>query len=448
MYKNVLIIGAGKSGLAIANAIGNTKNVMLYDSKVLDVCDGLNDNVEVYLGENIDVNELIKRADTLILSPGVSMDSDIVVTAKKLNKEIIGEIEAAYNICKLKDKILGVTGTNGKTTTTSLLAHIIKTYDENTYALGNIGTAFAEKASSVEKGNLVLELSSFQLETIKEFRPKVACILNISPDHLNRHHSMENYINAKKNIFKNQTNQDYLILNFDDEETRKMKYETEANVLYFSSKTELEDGAFLKDNKIVLKDKRNELVEVICDINDLKIIGIHNAENTMAAVLMAYVYNVPLSVIKEAVLTFTPVPHRIEYVATVDGVKYYNDSKGTNPDSSIKAILAMNSPIVIIIGGYDKKISFDEFVSLFEGRVKHAVIIGQVTEQLVETCERFNFKNYTVANEFIEALEIARSIAKDGDNILLSPACASWGMFDNYEQRGDIFKTYVNNINK
>lgn len=446
MYSRVLVVGAGKSGIAIANALKESDKVIIYDSKVNDVEDKVDGHVEVYEGENINPYELTKEVDTIIVSPGVPTDLPFLQKAKDDGKEIIGEIEAAYNMCEAKDNIIGITGTNGKTTTTSLVYEILKEYDTNSYALGNIGNAFAEKANEVKDGHISLELSSFQLELIKNFKPRVSAVLNITPDHLDRHKTMENYINCKMNVFKNQTEDDTVVLNYDDDETRNMKDKTKSKVLYFSLESVMNEGCYYDGENIILKIDSQSINENMCKAKDLKIVGKHNIANAMAAVLLTYAYGVPIDIIKKVLLKFNPVEHRIEYVRTLNGVKYYNDSKGTNTDSSIKAIDAMEGKIVIIIGGYDKHVSFDDFIEKFEGKVKLAIIIGQVKEQLIETCDKFNFKDYVTCETFEEAVNKAYENAEDGDNVLLSPACASWGMFNNYEERGRIFKDIVNKL--
>ncbi len=447
--KKILVIGAARSGIALSNTlIKMDKEVTLYDHtenlNEEEIRAQLEEGVRFLHGQTVEVSSLLDETQVIALSPGVPTDLDFLEVARTKRIKILGEIEINYDLCKPKEKIIGITGTNGKTTTTTLVYEIVKAFDVNTLALGNIGTPFSKEVLGVESENIVLELSSFQLETIDQFRPHVSAVLNITPDHLDRHKTMEKYIQAKENIFKNQTAEDTLVLNFDDEVTRGMRDKTEAKVLFFSSKQSLERGAFLRGEEIVLKD--GEMEEAICHMQDLQIIGMHNVENAMAAVLITHAYGVPIEIIREVLIRFQPVEHRIEYVRTLDGVKYYNDSKGTNPDSSIKAIRAMKGETIIIIGGYDKKISFDEFVSAFSGKVKLAIIIGQVRDQLVETCNRLGFTNYVCKDTFPEAVLCAHAHAKEGDHVLLSPACASWGMFNNYEERGKQFKELVNKL--
>ena len=290
---------------------------------------------------------------------------------------------------------------------------------------------------------IVAELSSFQLESIHTFHPKVSAVLNITPDHLNRHHTMEAYIRAKMNIAKNQTPEDICVLNYEDEETRKMADEFQASVLFFSSKHKLEQGIYLDGEDIVYKPEKEKEGTVICKTGELQILGVHNYENVMAAVAMAAAYGVDLDVIRKSVLAFKGVEHRIEYVAEKNGVVYYNDSKGTNPDAAIKGIQAMNRPTILIGGGYDKGSSYDEWLNSFDGKVRYLVLIGQTRDKIKEAAERLGVCPCILCENLEEAVKICAEKANPGDAVLLSPACASWGQFDNYEQRGDMFKEYV-----
>ena len=356
---------------------------------------------------------------------------------------IWGEIELAYEAGK--GEVLAITGTNGKTTTTSLLGQIMKNYTENTYVVGNIGNPYTSVAlETTEDSVIVAEMSSFQLETIETFRPRVSAILNITPDHLNRHHTMEAYIAAKENIAKNQTEEDTCVLNYEDAVTRQFGETLKAKVLYFSSQRILEEGIYLDGEKIVLS-LNGEKTE-ICTVNELNILGTHNHENAMAAAAMAAAYGVPVEIIRKTLKEFQGVEHRIEFVAEKDGVVYYNDSKGTNPDAAIKGIQAMNRPTVLIGGGYDKDSAYDEWINAFDGKVKKLVLIGATREKIAQTAEKLGFHEIVMADTFEEAFEKCVEYAEPGDAVLLSPACASWGMFKNYEQRGDKFKELVNQL--
>ena len=355
---------------------------------------------------------------------------------------MIGEVELAYAFGK--GDVLAITGTNGKTTTTSLLGEIMKNYQDDVYIVGNIGNPYTAVAGQMNENTItVAEMSSFQLESIVDFRPKVSAILNFTPDHLNRHHTMEAYVNAKKNIARNQGPQDYCILNYEDGLTREFGKKVKAQVLYFSSQRKLEKGIYLEDGNIIYRD--GEEVSV-CRVDELQLLGTHNYENVMAAVAMAYVYGVPMETIRKSIKEFKGVEHRIEYVTEKNGVAYYNDSKGTNPDAAIKGIQAMNRPTVLIGGGYDKDSAYTDWIESFDGKVKKLVLLGATKEKIAKDANACGFKDYLFADTFEEAVLTAAKIAMPGDAVLLSPACASWDMFPSYEVRGEKFKEIVNSL--
>ena len=287
----------------------------------------------------------------------------------------------------------------------------------------------------------VAEVSSFQLETVQKFTPKVSAILNITPDHLNRHHTMEAYITAKEDIAKNQTESDTCVLNYEDDVIRKFGEKLQCQVLYFSSQRKLEKGIFLDKGNIVYK---NEKEEKICHVNELQLLGTHNYENVMAACAMALAYGVPVEIIRKTVKAFAGVAHRIEFVCEKNGITYYNDSKGTNPDAAIKGIQAMNRKTLLIGGGYDKDSQYEEWIKAFDGKVKYLVLLGQTREKIAEAARRVGFDNIIMTESLEEAVRTCANLAEPGDAVLLSPACASWGMFKNYEERGDKFKEFVN----
>ena len=377
------------------------------------------------------------------MSPGVPTDLPFVNKAREKNIPVIGEIELAYMFCK--SPIIGITGTNGKTTTTTLVGDICKAYYNNTFVVGNIGNPFADiTLDTTNNGAVVAELSSFQLETINEFKPKVSAVLNITPDHLNRHHTIENYIAAKERVFENQTADDYCILNYNDEITKAMAKKTKAKVVFFSLNNKLNEGIYSDENSIYIKALGYD--QKVIDINELKILGGHNVENAMAAIGCSIALGVPMDIVVKVLKEFTAVEHRIEYVTTVNDIEFYNDSKGTNPDASIKAVEAMKRPICIIAGGYDKGSDFTEWIDTFKGRVKFVAVIGAVKDKIVDTLNKADFTNYKTADTFEEAIDLCYENADKGDCVLLSPACASWDMFKSYEQRGEIFKDYVRKL--
>ena len=290
----------------------------------------------------------------------------------------------------------------------------------------------------------VAEISSFQLETIEKFAPKVSTILNITPDHLNRHHTMEEYIRVKELITENQTADDTCVLNYEDEILRKFGETLKTKVIYFSSLHKLEKGMYL-DGKMICYSDGAEVTE-ICRTDELNLPGRHNHENVMAASAMALAYGVPVEVIRKVVKEFKAVEHRIEYVTEKNGVVYYNDSKGTNPDAAIKGIQAMDRPTLLIGGGYDKGSSYEEWIQAFDGKVKYLVLIGQTREKIAETARKLGFTDIVFAESLEEAVQFCADHAVSGDAVLLSPACASWGMFPNYEVRGQIFKELVRKL--
>lgn len=446
--KKVLVVGAGKSGIAASELLLDKKiETVLYDgNKDLDV-EKLYEKapklkgMPVLLGELTD--EQLRAFDVAVLSPGVPTDLPVVERMRAQNVCIWGEIELAYSFAK--GRLIAITGTNGKTTTTALTGEIMKNYFKDVRVVGNIGIPYtSEAATMTDETVTVAEISSFQLETIHEFHPQISAILNITPDHLNRHHTMEAYIEAKENIAKNQTEKDTCVLNYEDDVTRAFGENVKSKVLYFSSQRILEEGIYLENGQIVLA--MNGEKTPVCHVDELNILGTHNHENAMAAAGMAAAYGVPVDVISRTLKEFQGVEHRIEYVAEKNGVVYYNDSKGTNPDAAIKGIQAMNRPTVLIGGGYDKDSAYDEWIDSFDGKVKKLVLLGATRDKIAETARAHGFEDIEMADTFEEAFAKCVENAKPGDAVLLSPACASWGMFKNYEERGDKFKELVNNL--
>ena len=445
--KKVLVSGIAKSGISAAGLLKKLgADVTVQDAKTEDKLGDVTDELRsqgfnLYLGANPDA--IIEDMDILVMSPGVPADLPFVNKAREKNIPVIGEIELAYMFCK--SPVIGITGTNGKTTTTTLAGDICKAYFENTFVVGNIGNPFADITfETKDDGVVVAELSSFQLETINEFKPKVSAVLNITPDHLNRHHTLENYIAAKERVFENQDESDFCILNYNDEITRKMADKTKADVIFFSLGGKITEGIYSDEKSIYINALGYN--EKVVDIDELKILGGHNVENAMAAIGCCAAIGVPLDIIRKVLREFTAVEHRIEYVRTINDIEFYNDSKGTNPDASIKAVEAMKRPICIIAGGYDKGSDFTEWIDTFKGRVKFVAVIGAVKDKITATLDKAGFTNYKIADTFEEAIDLCYKNAVPGDCVLLSPACASWDMFKSYEQRGEIFKEYVKKL--
>ena len=446
--KKILVVGMGKSGEAAMDlALSQGARVDIQDSKSREEIDrellqrAEAGGARAWLGET---PRDMGFYDMLILSPGVPVDLPFILDAKAGGAEIIGELELAYRTGN--GRYIGITGTNGKTTTTTLVGEIYKAAGLETYVVGNIGTPVINGAQQAsDDGWLVTEISSFQLETTDEFRPEVSAILNLTPDHLNRHKTMENYGAAKAKIFMRQSADQYCVANYDDPVCFALTKDCPATVVPFSRKEELPFGAFTKDGKLVIRDQDGKDT-IICGEDELLIPGSHNLENALAAAAICFFGGIDPEVIGSVMRSFAGVEHRIEKVAEIDGVRFINDSKGTNPDAAIKAIEAMKENIILIAGGYDKASDFTEFVRAFDGRVKKLVLLGATAENIRETAEREGFTNTVICSGMEECVREAVRDACPGDVVLLSPACASWDMYDNFEQRGEHFKTCVRQL--
>lgn len=443
--KKVFVAGTGISGIAAAKLlVKNDNEVILYDGnekvKKQDVEERLGyiNNTTIVIGQLS--QEILDGTDIAVLSPGVPLDSPLANCLRQHKIPIIGEIELAYILGK--GTVIGITGTNGKTTTTALTGAIMEDYFESTFVVGNIGIPYTNVVENLTDDSVVVaEISSFQLETTNEFHPHVTAILNVTEDHLNRHHTMENYINAKADITKCQTANEVCVLNYDNEITRKLGDVIPSTPFYFSTKQKLESGIYYDEGTIFYA--HDGVAEEVCQSKELILPGMHNVENVMAAVAMAIAMNVPMENIRKVITTFKCVEHRIEYVEEINGVVYYNDSKGTNTDAAIKGIEAMSRPTVLLAGGYDKASEYDDWIIACEGKVKCLVLIGQTKEKIKAVAEKYNIPKIITANTFEEAMDACVKNAVKGDAVLLSPACASWGMFKNYEERGNMFKEYV-----
>ena len=445
--KNVLVFGSGISGIGAAGLLEERgASVTLYDGN--DKLDAEEIRGKMKDGAKADIvlgefpEELLGKLDLVIISPGVPTDLPIVNRMREADIPVVGEIELAYELGK--GEVLAITGTNGKTTTTALLGEIMKAVYDSAFVVGNIGIPYTNVVDETRDDSVIVaEMSSFQLESIVDFRPRVSAILNITPDHLNRHHTMEAYIQAKKNVAINQTAEDTCVLNYEDEVLREFGETLQTKVLYFSSKRKLDKGIYLEDGNIIY---RNPDECLVCNVKELKLLGVHNYENVMAAVAMAAAYGVAMDSIRKTIKEFAGVEHRIEFVAEKNGVAYYNDSKGTNPDAAIRGIQAMNRPTYLIGGGYDKQSEYKEWIESFDGKVKKLLLIGQTREKIAKEAEECGFTDIMLLDTFEDAVLTAAKLAEPGEAVLLSPACASWGMFKNYEERGDKFKEIVNSL--
>jgi len=446
MKDKYLVVGLGKSGVAAAKLLlAEGKDVVLFNSSDMDADDFLKKNPQLkglpFYTEELpkEQYEDIKEA---VLSPGVPLDIPFVEDLKNRGIHLSGEVELAYSFSH--GTIAAITGTNGKTTTTALTGHILKDYYDDVRVVGNIGIPFTDEAATTKDDTrIAIEVSSFQLETIDTFHPHAAAILNITPDHLNRHHTMENYIAAKESIVKNQTPSDVTVLNYEDDVLREFGKTLKTHVVYFSSKRKVENGLYYDESRKAIFIDRDGLEEKVIDVSDLQIIGAHNYENVCAAVALSLSLDVPMDSIRKSLTSFKAVEHRIEFVCEKNGVKYYDDSKGTNPDAAIKAVLSMPAPTLLIGGGFDKGSTYDEWVETFPGRVKKLVLIGVTKDKIAACCDKHGFKDYEFADTLQEAVDKCAAEASSGDCVLLSPACASWDMFPNYEIRGDEFKEHV-----
>lgn len=446
---NVLVVGNARSGIGAAKlAQSKGATVCIYDGKPYEkwqpemqktIDDMKNQGIQYALG----VEPQVDQFDLLILSPGIDPKIPLVQNAKQASVKVTGEFEYASLACQAP--IVAITGTNGKTTTTTLVGEIIKRYNPKTYLVGNIGNAFSESIPNIPAdGVVVAEVSSFQLETAETFHPKVCALLNITPDHLNRHGTMENYCEAKYQIFANQTPNDYAVLNSKDTYYSEAKAHVKGQVIEFSSASIPDKGAYLKDN--MLCENIFGVENNLCTVDELSIKGTHNVENALAAIAITTAFGVPKETIREALIHFKGVEHRTEYVVTKRGVDFFNDSKATNPDAAIAGLIGLSSlkkPIRLIAGGMDKKISLMDWVKLFNQYVEKVYIIGETKDQIVNDCKQIGFDAYETFNTLEEATRAAYKDSNSGECILLSPACASWDMFESYEVRGRLFKDLV-----
>ena len=441
--KKILVIGAGLSGRAAAIFLaGKGAAAVLADNKEADALEGLDEvraaGVELCLGG---MPQNTADFALAVISPGVPLEIPVVESLQKDGVPLIGELELAYRCSH--NPYLAITGTNGKTTTTTLLGYILQQSGRECLVGGNIGAALVNDVEALaQDACVVAELSSFQLETADTFKAHVAAFLNLTPDHLYRHHTMENYGAIKAKIFAHQTAEDYAVLNYDDEAVRGYAEGLTGTVVFFSRREVLPQGMFVEDGKVIWQ-WGGECTEVIA-AEDILIKGPHNLENALAAATMAVLYGVPVAEVRAALMSFPGVPHRQEPVGEVNGVLYINDSKGTNPDSTLMALAACTRPTVLILGGFSKGSDFSPLLPLIKQHVKHIVLLGETAEVIADTLTAGGFTDFEHAGrDFEKCVALAAAAARPGDTVLLSPACASWDMFKSFEQRGDIFRELV-----
>lgn len=448
--KTALVVGMARSGIASAKLLAkNGYRVIINDLKrdISGLFEALGD-IEFVNGLGAPPEAFLEETDLMVLSPVIPIFRPFVKSAIDMGIEVIGEIELGYRYCDRGSKFVCIGGTNGKTTTTALTGEIFKTAGRNTFVLGNIGIPICEHAEEVKAGDFVVaETASLQLESIVDFRANAAGLLNITEDHINRFGSMEAYIAAKVRMFENQTEEDFAILNLDDPIVRGMANKTKARVIYISLESEPEEGAFIRDGSIMWRFDGREVK--VLPISELRIPGEHNVQNAMCAITLSLCMGIELEPLRKTLREFPGVEHRIEFVREKNGVQYINDSKGTNPDSTIKAVRAMGRPTILLlgVGEYDK---FSDFVPLFKefnGKVKAVIASGKTVPEILTAADATGFTNVVVCSDGLkEMVKLAESMAKPGDTVLLSPAAASWGMFDDFEHRGRVFKDIVKKL--
>lgn len=446
--KKVLIVGLARSGIAAAKVLYKKGAcISAYDSKgedqIAEQVQLLNNiGATVYAGETPVLST--EKFDLLVISPGVPLDIPLLKQADELGIKIIGELELAYLLKAEKVEFFAITGTNGKTTTTSLLWDIMKKAGKKSVVAGNIGIALCSQVDKINEGLISVEVSSFQLETADTFRPHVCGILNITPDHLDRHKTMQGYVEAKAKIFAQQHEDDFLVLNYEDELVRNFSDMALSRVVFFSTEKVLDEGAYVADNAVYFS--LNGKIERIGSLDNLMLRGKHNLENILCAVAMAKVEGISTEAIEDSLGSFKGVRHRLEEVANYNGILYINDSKGTNPDSTIKALEAFDNPIVLIAGGRDKGGTYQKLAHLIKQKVKAIVLLGEARELIKSSVMDYGFENIYEVEDFAAAVYKANELADSGDVVLLSPACASWDMFPSYEHRGDLFCKIVRDI--
>lgn len=443
----ILVLGAGLSGIGVAHTLAKLgANVTLNDYKLIefDVSESKKfeeDHIRVITGQQDFI--LLEGVDRVVVSPGISLEIPIISEAKKRHIPVVGEVEIAYEVSKAP--ILGVTGTNGKTTTTSLLAAVLREAQWDVYVGGNIGYSLSEQALAVpETGVLVAELSSYQLESIDKFRTKGAILLNVTPDHLLRHKTMERYQAAKENIFINQELGDWTVLNIDAPLVAGMAERVKGKVLSISQTRTVTDGAYFEDGTCYAS-LHGATVPVITT-KDIHIPGAHNIENILSVIALTYALGVKVEDIYRAIAKFHGVEHRLERIRTLDGVTYYNDSKATNTDSTIKALESFTEPLILIAGGKDKMTDLDEMMALVKTNVKELILIGEAAQRFAEAAVKAGVAHIHRCESMEEAVLLSARIAEEGDVVLLSPACASFDWYARFEDRGDHFRRLVERL--
>ncbi len=434
--KNILIMGFGVTGKTTLKFLKEFPcKIYVYDSNQDLHKLNVEEDFIIFKEEDLDYIDLIVK------SPGIYPFHELLEKGREKNIEIISDIELSYRNLKTEN-VIAVTGTNGKTTTTTILGDILRRVAK-TYVVGNIGRGILEIIKEASDDDyVVIEASSFQLEDTIKFKPHIGVLTYVTSDHLDWHKTRQNYVDAKFKIFKNQDENDFAILNYEDKNLAE-EYKLKAEKYYFSMEKIGDKGAYVDNGKIYFNN--GEKTEEVLDIKDIKIPGDHNVRNIMAAIIACKLLNIDLDLIKKSILSFTGVEHRIEFVREVDGVKYYNDSKGTNPDSTEVAVAAMDGDVVLIAGGYDKGADFDNLIEKSKDKIKTAILFGETAEKISNSCKKSGVEFY-ITEDLKKAVELARKLSSSGDDVLLSPACASWDMYKSYEIRGQHFKDLVKEL--
>lgn len=447
--KTVIIYGAGLSGCGAAVILAERKyKVFLYNDNQCEVNQDLLDVITVNGGGLVIGTDALKKIDVQIdlavLSPGIPCDSENVLYMEHKGIEVISEVELGYRL--YNGHIAAITGTNGKTTTTTIVGEMLKKLPVSSSVGGNIGVSFSQEVEHLSEDSwIAAELSSFQLEKVTTFCPDIAVVLNLTPDHLERHHTMEAYANAKKNIFLRQGKEQITVLNYDDIQVRQWANESNGQICYFSRKKKLEQGIFIDNGNFIIKWNGQE--QRVCNIKEMHLFGGHNEENIMAAIACGYFAGVSVKDMADVLRNFQGIEHRIEYVATIDGVKYYNDSKATNTDSTIKALEAfVDGHIILLAGGHDKMTELEPMMSLVSKKTDLLILLGEARERFYQAAITCGVKNIVLADSFEDAVRKAYNMAKEPQIVLLSPACSSYDMFKNYPERGRRFKELVKSL--
>lgn len=448
--RKILVVGLGRSGMAACRALMDAgADVSVQDSKEeaeipADTLTWIRDrHITAWLGKP---PAQVTEYDLIVPSPGVPLSVPFLQEAIRAGIPCLGELELAWELGQ--GHFIAITGTNGKTTTTSLVGEMFRAAGKDTRVVGNIGMpVLTEALHAGDDTWLITEVSSFQLETIRDFRPEVSAILNITPDHLDRHGTIERYTDAKARIFENQQRNNYTVMNFDDAASFMLASRANATIVPFSRKEKLPFGAFLRNDTIVIRNHEEELIP-FCKTEELKIPGLHNVENALAATAIAYFAGLDPKDITKGLKQFAGVAHRIEFCGVVNGVSYVNDSKGTNTDAAIKALDAIQGKIVLIAGGYDKGADYTEFIKRFSTKVRHVVLLGATASKIKIAAEKLGYTHTTIMSDMKACVGEAARLAEPGDTVLLSPACASWDMYRNFEERGDDFKRCVEELKK